>query len=235
MLIWIVRGVAEYEALENSLHLTSLARTNVHLKVYITSLPEDLSISQPSLSRNQQTGVLDESFHSDSLSMKLQTRLVTASVPGIALYAAVRIQSSISEATFPWHGSVFTWSLASQGSLVALAYVILAFSSLSLALCLHMVWVTYGRFARCCKVPRQTEVDSRELSLTSESGDSCPCHTVSSGRPELSDIVLQQAQQSALVVRACGPKSLLNACQQAVCGASAKGHSVSLVIEQSEW
>lgn len=235
--VWTVRGATEYEALERSLHIKDVQDEKVKIQVYITGsshTSESLhtNTTYESSTRDQPTSYLL------GYGSAMQSWVVTASVPGLALYVTIHLQSIILEAEEPWHGGVFSWSLASHGCVLLLAYVALACLTLIFALPIFIMR-RGGLLKRIQEMPCRFQVGAREIDqhLPSQSGmsNALNCFSISHGRPNIRDIVFHEGDQTMLLVRACGPRSMLDATRKAVGEAKSLGRKVALEIEQAEW
>eukprot|EP00933_Yihiella_yeosuensis_P043562 TRINITY_DN38409_c0_g1_i1.p1 TRINITY_DN38409_c0_g1~~TRINITY_DN38409_c0_g1_i1.p1 ORF type:complete len:163 (-),score=13.21 TRINITY_DN38409_c0_g1_i1:124-567(-) len=139
--------------------------------------------------------------------------------------------------------NVFEWSIASNGSVIILACIVVGLSALSLALLGCCFWRTrYGHFVCSQLLPFNDDSVRLAARLPEEHAMSdtrlqpLDPFVMKEGRPDINDIVSQAAQEGkTLSVHACGPISLLDAVRTAVSRANTAGQKVTLKIEQAEW
>merc|ERR1719189_3441809 len=101
----------------------------VHIQLFITGNSDEVSAFQDSPPPQPVASLHQSPNDFDSRSMNLRSSMVTAAIPALVLYFAIRAQSSLQEAFGggeeeggegagggKWNAGVFTWSLATHGS-----------------------------------------------------------------------------------------------------------------------
>jgi len=236
-LIWAVRSWSEYEVLECSLGLRAKANEEeVQVQVYITQPTRDVlpfQLLQDVPAAQMQVDARNTPLK-PCFGLALQSQLVTGITPGFVLFLTLKMQDVIfTMAKRQSWQDVFTWCIARQGSIIVLAFIFVAASSLVLALPIHalqratsVVKPALQRLQDC-----QVHVPLQEMQQASSQPFS-----FKEGRPDISAAICQGAQQGMTIsVRACGPSSLLDAVRSAVSKAHTAGQTVTLQIEQANW
>jgi NAD(P)H-flavin reductase len=239
--VWVVRGNAEYEALELNLQLHQRRDPQVQIQVYITGGDAD-TIAPPPVIVSQTAPCLYRSF---SIATLLRTRFVMALLPTIVFYVSICMSDRIKEACSPstsWKRGVFLYSLATHGSQLPLALATMAFAAALLALCLHILQRFSARCSRYLKLLNGSPhhaCQAREITksrlLRSAEGGQDHWYSISHGRPDIKQVIHSYAEEQALSVKVCGPLPVVNAARQAVAEAASSGRSLSLEIEDAEW
>lgn len=243
--VWAVRGDVEYQALERCLQIQAGADDRVKVQVYITGNVDDAIVTNDLVSPDS-TMLTPAQLHSPdrsiSLSWLLQSRLVSALVPFLLLYMVIRL-NVVAAGTFSlkaWTGGVFTWSLASHGSVSAMAYVAMPVLSAVVALGVYLARQSFVALRAFLRLSNRRQGGVREINdqqllrLSNVVGLSNE-HMIARGRPDLRDTIFKFDQGINLVVRVCGPQPIVHASREAVSEAVANGRKVALEIEQAEW
>jgi predicted ferric reductase len=232
--VWVMMGEAEYDAVDSYLQLQTMRDREVEIQVYITGRFADTTEIPTICPLPIDPYVPEQS----SIGALLRTRFVMALLPAIVLYVAILMRRKVREACSNWTWGVFSYSLARNGGFLAVVLAAMVTAAACLAVCLYVLQQGSSRGVRCLKAANDSSEQPRDFTKCMPPAEDGRDHrySVSRGRPDFKQIISGFAEESALSVKVCGPRPMLDATRRAVAEATSSGRNVSLHIEEgAEW